>query len=334
MLKNASSRRWFLTGVTATAFVLGNSVCRAESSVSDERAEETGEPTYTNEKLSDWRFGVSIDTPVTFTNGVATFPIPMDWPEQKVEVTAKDIDSVVTHIQTRDLDGGVRQVVMAIPRMTSNASMEVIVTMRIAKREIVAPTDTASLVIPKRIPRELRNYMGNSPMIDASNGRIRSLSRELANEAVAEDDTPLNAWETVRLIYDRVREKVRYVEGPIRKASEALESGEGDCEDMTSLFVALCRNAGVPARMVWVPGHCYPEFYLEKDDKGYWYPCQAAGTEQFGQMQEDRPIVQKGDRFKTPEQRKVARYVSEFFRCDRRGNRSPRFSIIRKPILE
>ena len=92
-----------------------------------------------------------------------------------------------------------------------------------------------------------------------------------------------------------------------------LTEGRGDCEEMTSLFVALCRNARVPARMVWIPDHCYPEFYLEDaDGEGFWFPCQAAGTRQFGRMDEYRPVLQKGDRFKVPEKKVPVRYVSEF----------------------
>ncbi|TWT91867.1 transglutaminase-like domain-containing protein [Neorhodopirellula pilleata] len=278
-------------------------------------------PSYSDTKTFEWKFGMSIRTPVAFTNGLATFPIPMDWPEQSVQIITRDVDSLVSHLQVRDLDGGARQVVLAIPRVTSNQSLDVNFTIRIDKRDIVAPADPSSLVIPQRVSREMRAYMGNSPMIDATHGNIRALSRELA------DTAPQLAWDRVRQIYDTVRKKVRYVEGPIRNASDALKEGEGDCEDMTSLFVALCRNAGVPARMVWIPGHCYPEFYLEVDgdgdESGAWYPCQAAGSELFGEMQEDRPVLQKGDRFRVVETKKIERYVSEFFRCDRRGNGSP-----------
>ena len=102
---------------------------------------------------------------------------------------------------------------------------------------------------------------------------------------------------------------------------------------MTSLFVALCRNARVPARMVWIPEHCYPEFYLEDaDGNGHWFPCQAAGTRQFGRMDEYRPVLQKGDRFKVPEKRAPMRYVSEFFKCDKKGKGDPRPNFIREMI--
>ncbi len=280
-----------------------------------------------------WRLGVNIDTPVTFTSGLATFPVFMDWPEQTVSIKDRTVDGRVGNVAVRELDGA-RQVVVAIPRLTSGGSIQVELEMEVVRQPIVAPTETDNLIVPARLPREMRAYMGNSPMIDSSHPSIRALSRELAGDA------PENDWEKVRQIYDVVRDKVRYQEGPIRDASDALKAGVGDCEDMTSLFVALCRNTGIPARMVWIPGHCYPEFYLEpKDAKpergelaGTWYPCQAAGTEQFGGMLEARPVLQKGDRFRVPEQRTPVRYVAEFFRCDRQGSKAPRVEFIRKPV--
>ncbi|TWU18336.1 transglutaminase-like domain-containing protein [Allorhodopirellula heiligendammensis] len=330
-----SRRHWLAasSGLLAAAALRSPNACaQVVAGPAEPAAEPDGgdssAPTYGEAKSFDWQFGMKLSTPVTFTAGLGTFPIPMDWPEQTVTLASRDVSGPVTQLQTRDLQGGARQAVVGIARMTAHQSLDVLLNVRIDKRNIIAPTQTDSLVIPKRVPREMRAYLGNSPMIDATHGKIRLLSRELAAEAV--DDT--SAWQTVRRIYDRVREQVTYTEGPIRNASDALQDGKGDCEDMTSLFVALCRNANIPARMVWIPGHCYPEFYLEEqaggEASGHWYPCQAAGTEQFGEMQEDRPILQKGDRFKIPEQRQIVRYVSEYFRCDRSGQASPSVKFV------
>jgi hypothetical protein len=70
----------------------------------------------------------------------------------------------------------------------------------------------------------------------------------------------------------------------------------------------------VPARTVWVEGHCYPEFYLvDGKGNGSWYPCQAAGSRAFGSMPDQLPILQKGDNFRDPDRpAKPLRYVSEF----------------------
>jgi hypothetical protein len=91
---------------------------------------------------------------------------------------------------------------------------------------------------------------------------------------------------------------------------EAIDRGKGDCEEMSSLFIAVCRLKGIPARAVWIPEHTYPEFYLEDEEgTGHWFPCQLAGTRQFGGMIEARPVLQKGDKFKVPGNSQPARYV-------------------------
>ncbi|MGH7140641.1 MAG: transglutaminase-like domain-containing protein, partial [Pirellulales bacterium] len=80
---------------------------------------------------------------------------------------------------------------------------------------------------------------------------------------------------------------------------------------MCWLFIALCRASEFPARTVWVPKYCYPEFYLEDaDGHGYWFPCRVAGTREFGGINEHRPIWQKGDNFRVPERpREMTHYI-------------------------
>ncbi len=274
-----------------------------------------------------WRIGLVLNTPVTCGNVFATFPVPMDWPEQKVTLESQTVDPQVTAWKIRNTAPGVKEVVLQMARVPSGARVEMTLLLSVERSRILPPSNTDDLVIPKRPPRELRIYLGNSPYIDASNARIRAASKELA-AMKAESD-----WDRVEQIYDYVRDKVEYVEGDLKSASQALRDGSGDCEEMTSLFVALCRNAKVPARMVWIPDHCYPEFYLEDGDgNGHWFPCQAAGTRQFGRMDEYRPVLQKGDRFKVPEKRTPVRYVAEFFKCDRRGKKNPRPTFVREMV--
>jgi hypothetical protein len=181
----------------------------------------------------------------------------------------------------------------------------------------------------KKMSREIRPFLAPSPKIESRDSKIRSLSKQIVSEHE-------KAWEKVEAIYDYVREHVKYKEGaPLRGAVSAIKDGTGDCEDMTSLFIALCRAADIPARTVWVPGHCYPEFYLE-DDKGAgrWFPCQIAGSREFGGILENRPILQKGDNFK-PLQAKGERqrYMAEFLAGSETGGGKPRVKFVRE-LLE
>jgi len=300
----------------------------AQDPVIGEPAEGTeSRLSYETPQVQNWRIGLVLQTPVTCTNVLATFPVPMNWPEQKVTVTGRTIDPGVSAWSTREVAGGVKQVILRMARVPAGSTVEMTFNIAIERSRILGPSQTDDLVIPPRASRELRLFLSNSPYIDSSNSRIKSAWRDLATTEVSND------WERAEQIYDFVRDNVKYVEGSLKNASQALKDGKGDCEEMTSLFVALCRNAKIPARMVWIPDHCYPEFYLEDAaGQGHWFPCQAAGTRQFGRMDEYRPVLQKGDRFKVPESRTPMRYVSEFFKCDKNGKSNPNPNFVRELI--
>ncbi len=320
-------RRWLTNSLFASACLSGLRPSIGWGQETDEVSTAATALQYQSPQIQNWRIGLVLQTPVSCTNVLATFVVPRDWPEQKVTLTGQTIDPLVSGWTTRDLPAGARQVVLSMARVPAGATAEATFTFQIERSRIVGPDVTDQLTIPDRPSRELRMYLGNSPYIDASDSRIKAASRELASVEVSSD------WERVESIYDFVREKVEYVEGSLKNASDALKDGKGDCEEMTSLFVALCRNARIPARMVWIPDHCYPEFYLEDSDgNGTWFPCQAAGTRQFGRMDEYRPVLQKGDRFKVPEKKTPVRYVSEFFKCDKSGKSDPDPQFIREII--
>jgi hypothetical protein len=277
--------------------------------------------------VTHWKIGLILDTPVTCINVHATFPVPTNWPEQTVTVRKQNIDPRVTNWTVRELGGGTKQIVLRMGRVNAGSTAEFTFDVDIERSRILAPDKTDDLVVPTTLSRELRLYTGNSPFIDATHRVIREATKEVT-------DMPAeNAWQRVETIYDYVRDHVDYVDGQLKNASQALIDGQGDCEEMTSLFVAICRNLDIPARVVWIPEHCYPEFYLETPSgEGHWYPCQAAGTRQFGRMDETRPVLQKGDRFKVPEKKGMVRYVSEFFKCDRRGRGTPNPKFIRERV--
>jgi hypothetical protein len=207
-----------------------------------------------------------------------------------------------------------RQILMSIPGLPPDNHMEILFEVQIEKSFINPPTDTSIFRIPKKTnTKELNWHMGNSPMIDANASDIKRIAKSI------KESNPPDAWSHVERIYDWVRNNIEYRNGTIRNTREAMKDKKGDCEEMSGIFIAICRASGIPARCVWIPEHCYPEFYLEDDEgKGHWFPCQVAGDRQFGQMHDYRPILQKGDRFKVPEKQGLEHYVSQFFKCQRR----------------
>jgi transglutaminase-like putative cysteine protease len=299
-----------MAGKPVITVVLWTTLLVARAALADERADgecpaaiRLGEP-----ETSQWRIGVVVKARGAVTGILATTPVPMDWPEQTVRTVAEEKTPNVGRISYRTLDGGVKQMLVTIPRLAAGVEARAIVTFEVAKRRILEPAETAVLLAPTKAGRELNKYLLPSPYIESKHPRIQSLAAEITAGKSA-------GWESTAALFDWVRGNVKYeFSEQIKPAVQALEDGQGDCEELSSLVIALCRAIKIPARAVWIPGHCYPEFYLEDAaGRGHWYPCQAAGADrQFGSMIEDRPILQKGDNFKVPEERGPQRYVKQF----------------------
>ena len=257
----------------------------------------------------------------------ATVPFPREWDEQKVTILSADLPANAK-FKEREVPGGAKQLVLTVPAMGPQQQLDIVVTVEIEKSFINPPKAPETLVFPKKTlkDKELNWYLGDSPMIETKSVQIRNIIKSL------KEQEPANAWAYVESIYDWVRSNISYRNGELRSTKDTLKDTFGDCEEMSGLFVALCRASNIPARCVWIPDHCYPEFYLEDvNGFGHWYPCQVAGDRQFGQMQEYRPILQKGDRFKVPESKGIERYIAEKFTCKQRvmGPKEPSVTIIR-----
>ncbi|HTQ38454.1 MAG TPA: transglutaminase family protein [Pirellulales bacterium] len=262
-------------------------------------------------ETSKIQFGVKVKAIGGACRGiVATIPVPLDWPEQKVSVDSEDISPGVHEMNYRTLQGGAKQMIVTIPVLNAGEEAHALVTFEVTRSSVLPPDDTSVYKeCPKdKLPKDVLQYLMPSPYIESTHPKIVALAKD-----TTEGKTD---WEKVEALYDITREKIKYKNGPLKGALKGLLDGTGDCEELTSLFVALCRASNIPARTVWVPGHCYPEFYLvDGAGQGYWFPCQAAGARAFGGIPEHRPILQKGDNFHDPDRpEKKLRYVSEFLK--------------------
>jgi hypothetical protein len=259
------------------------------------------------ETTSRWRFGVTVKATAGPVSGLkATMAVPKDWPEQAVKLLSQDKTPHVGGISFRELEGGVKLMIVAIPRLAEGEEASAGVTYEIRKRQLESPTETSVYQLPKA-NSSLAKTLAPSPFIESKDARVSALAAKLTA------DVP-SAWQKSETIFDWVRANVKYeFAEQIKPATAALSDGIGDCEELSSLFIALCRASKIPARAVWVPGHTYPEFYLaDEKGRGHWFPCQAAGADrEFGSMREDRPILQKGDNFQVPGERGPQRYVKQ-----------------------
>ncbi len=274
-------------------------------------------------KVQKLRAGLSVRATGGPCRGIsAHLAVPTDWPEQEVRIVDEDISPSVK-VTYRMIDGMAKAMEIRIPLLRTGEEAKALVTFEIRRRAIVAPDDTDGYVLPdmRKLDRSVRLFLAPSPMIESTDRRIRALARQIGADQQ-------KAWDRVEAIYDWVRQKVEYRNGPIKGALAALKDGTGDCEELTSLFIAICRAAGIPARTVWVEGHCYPEFYLhDQQGQGHWFPCQAAGARAFGGIPELRPVLQKGDSIHPPNNRRQRqRYLADHLHAaDVAGRPSVRF---------
>lgn len=279
-----------------------------------------------------WEFGIAIRAVGGPCAGLlGTFPVPMDWPEQQVKVANEQISPAAQH-RYRTTDG-LQQMVFNVPQLAGGASAECFVTFEITKQAQKPPSDVSRFVVPKDPSPPIKKFLAPGPLIEANNAKVRNLARELT----ADKET---AWEQVRAILAGVREAVKYERDPkaeFKGVIAALRDGKADREDVTATFVAVCRAAKIPARIVWAMDYCYAEFYLEEtpaadeaasgDDKsakskkskdkapkGAWYPAVVHEKAELGICNDFHPIMQKGDNIKVPEEAAVQRYVKEFLR--------------------
>lgn len=274
--------------------------------------------------------GIIVKAQGSLFNVVATAPVPAEWPEQQVKIIDEEFAPSYAKIDYRTVTSGgaVKQIVMEIPRLAGGQEARALVTFEVTRLPIPAPADTSIYSIPKRLDRELSVSVGSSPFIESRHPKIVSV----AKEAIADKEL---AWDKVEAIYDWVREHVAHRGEDLNGAARALYQQEGSVDDLTSLFVAMCRSQKIPARTVFVSGGCYPEFYLEDaQGEGRWFPCRIAGARSFGTIDDDKPILQKGDNFKNPEDRKERlRFVTEFFNAAGRG-KAPKVTFVSELLNE
>ena len=251
-----------------------------------------------------WEFGLLVTSTGNAEGISATVPIPMDWPEQSLLETKTDKSDNIRSLKISDPTDSSRQLVFSIDRLTAGQSARAVMRFKIKKQMTLPPTNPQDLQFVQPVPSKLKTFLKPSPQIESGHKKIKQIANEL-------QDSSLTAWNQIENNYQWVREHVQYsFDTEIHSCLEALESGQGDCEELSSLFIAICRAQGIPARAVWIPGHTYPEFYLvDQTGIGHWFPCQAAGDYQFGSISETRPILQKGDRFRLPGKSGFVRYL-------------------------
>ncbi len=260
-------------------------------------------------------------------NVVVVGPVPIEWPEQQLRLLNQKTSPGVrlTEHVMKGQGAILRMQVASIPKGEA-AYVERLYEITRYRTQFTMPGE--ELTFAKTVPHELRDQLtGPAPGLEMTHPKIIELAETLRKEKPAADP-----WDTTHNFWSWIRDNVKFENGDFRGALFAVENRCGDCEEMSSLFVSICRLSGITARSVWVEGHNYPEFYLaDKKGKGHWIPAQVVGPPWFGEMSEFRPIFQKGDRFFDPFQKQYVRYVPATVRAD--GSSSKPKLIVEHQII-
>jgi hypothetical protein len=257
----------------------------------------------------EYRVGMRITAVGPVRNLRAGCVVPMQWPEQRLRHLEED-NNLDVDVRYQELEGTVRQMLIAAPGLSRGQTIELIHTYEVTCYRQQPPAKPQELRIAEKLSAPLRGYLRPSPGIECNHRALRSLHKELALDGA----TP---WDQVERYYEWTRENITYVLGGLKGARKTLKERSGDCEDLTSVFIALCRREGIPARTVWVPGHVWAEFYLvDPEGRGGWYPAELTGPREFGYRTGYAPILQKGERFRPAGTRATVRYVAPWARGD------------------
>lgn len=310
-------RRHF-SGITASLALLGNSTVYGQDDISEFA------PIYRPGTVRRYKIGLTLRAPTAYcANVYFTANVPANWAgEQTVKVANEQFTRHVTQYKYRDGLHGLKQMLVFIPQVPAGQSAMAHVTFEVMKNSVHKPANVAGLTITKTLPRDVRYFLGVSPLIESRNAIILKKATEVTQDATS-------VWNRVELVYDWIRENIMYQNGNRNSALKTLQAGFGEKESLTSLFIAMCRNLKIPARTVWVPDHNYAEFYLQSPNgAGHWFPCELSGRRSFGEIADNKPILLRGDNFRVPEKQTPQRYVAEHLKAS--GGAKPQVQFVRE----
>jgi transglutaminase-like putative cysteine protease len=251
------------------------------------------------------KVGIEIESRGSLSGVLATTPVPVDCPEQKLN--EEQVKTSGCEAQVRELAPYSRQLVLAAEDLAPGQTISATATYNLTGYKQYLKYERDRFPAAQKIPADVRQlYLGDSTGIQTRAPQVRALLKKLVPET-------LHPWDQARRFADWVRANIKPQLGPYTSVLAAIENLRGDCEEMSAVFVALCRAAGIPARLVWVPNHNWSEFYLvDEHDQGHWIPVHTACYHWFGWTGVHELVLQKGDRITTPEKPTSYRLVKDW----------------------
>ncbi|MEQ8628637.1 transglutaminase domain-containing protein [Ekhidna sp.] len=202
--------------------------------------------------------------------------LPLAQGDRFQQIDSREINSPAVHQIIREVKFG--NEILFIELAPEHSNQKITVTYEVIREE-------------KNPYREdeanLDQYLGSTPLIPLTD-RFASIAQEAIAERNA--NTPLTE---ARALYDYIIDNMRYAKQGTYgtgDANYACDSKSGNCTEFHSLFIALARSVGIPARFAVgasIPSerndggvngyHCWAEFYTE----GKWWPVDISEANKY-----------------------------------------------------
>jgi transglutaminase-like putative cysteine protease len=215
--------------------------------------------------------------------------IPLPRHDRFQQVSALALDSPA-HLEVVDQPDGINRVVHLSAKVPPSGSIPVTIRFKVRRIEESADIEKARANIPEPTGGPFASYLGPDNLVPID-GQIKLVSAKVG-------DPDGSSYEQARAIYDYVIANMSYDksgEGWGRgDAIYACNVKKGNCTDFHSLFIAIARSRGIPARFTIgfplgesnagkIPGyHCWAEFY----SGGQWVPVDASEAWKHPQLRQ------------------------------------------------
>lgn len=242
--------------------------------------------------------------------------VPVEHPEQKIDSVQLETEGCEATL--RQLTSTAGQLYWSAPAIAKGQTIKAVAHYKLTLTKQYQGYERDQFPEKQDPPAEVRkNFLQDSPGIETRSRQVRALVTEISKT------TSKHPWDLARAFATWIPQHIKPQIGSYTSVATALETRRGDCEEMSGIFVALCRAVGIPARLVWVPNHAWSEMYLtDNDGQGHWLPVHTACYFWFGWNGAHELVLQKGDRLVTPERRKQLRLIDDWLQWSGRRPRT------------
>lgn len=184
--------------------------------------------------------------------------------------------------------------------LPTNSTLTIVQNISFTANPFTTPIDSSKIEAYDYSSSLYKEYTKPSQRVEADDPGIIAMAKDVVG-------TETNPYNKADLIYGWIVKNITYeIQEQELGASYAFYNRKGDCTEFATLFVAMCRSQGIPARLVHgylygsdtSAGHMWAEFYLPPYG---WVPADPTGDHTtksrffFGRLGSNVLILSKGN---------------------------------------